>query len=77
MLPRQGRIRPGCATELGRVGERRLDRGFHASALPALRLVQAARRAPIYLANSWRILNQLADDPIVHLGVLMEAPSDR
>ena len=28
---------------------------------------------PIYLANDWRILNQLADE---HLGVLMEAPSD-
>jgi hypothetical protein len=27
---------------------------------------------PIYLANNWRILNQ----PIEHLGVLMEAPSD-
>jgi hypothetical protein len=25
----------------------------------------------------WRILTQLADDPIEHLGVLMEAPSDR
>jgi hypothetical protein len=38
---------------------------------------QAARRgATIYLANNWRILNQLADDPIEHLGVLMEAPSD-
>ena len=32
---------------------------------------------PIYLANSWRILNQLADDPIEYLGVLMEAPSDQ
>ena len=54
-------------------GERRLDRGGH------YRLYgwfKPLAEVPIYLANNWRILNQLADDPIEHLGVLMEAPSD-
>jgi hypothetical protein len=32
---------------------------------------------PFYLANGWRILDQLADDPIGHLGVLMAPPVAR
>ena len=31
---------------------------------------------PIYLVNGWRILDQLADDPMGHLGVLMAPPPE-
>lgn len=32
---------------------------------------------PFYLANGWRVLDQLADDPLGHLGVLMAPPAHR
>jgi hypothetical protein len=32
---------------------------------------------PAYLANGWRVLDQLIDDPLGHFGVLMAPPAER